>query len=1393
MRKLRLLGYERDQSVFDFENNMLRPGFLGVAFIVLISPLAAVSDEPVSFDGLRNEYRQQVHHLLQRFCLECHSSEQKEGELDLERFQQLSDVRRDPPVWQQVARMLDGEEMPPEDSPQLAPDEKKQLRDWVGRYLDAESQARAGDPGPVVLRRLNNAEYTYTIRDLTEVGLLDPTRQFPVDGAANEGFTNTGTAQGMSPSLVTKYLDAAKQVSRHAVLLPDGIRFSPQTTRRDRTDTMVARIQEFYRLFTDSSGGTAVDLGDGIKFTTNQGGRLSVEKYLVATLVERDALSGGKKTIDAVASERDFSAKYLGSLWHMLTGAANGQSLLLDQLRNRWQTADTNDAAAIAAEIAAWQKVLWKLNMIGHVGRKGMPTSWQEAVAPIVSQQEYELALPKSSDGEDVVLYLSAGDAGDGNESDCVVWKNPRLEGGKQPLALRDVAGVHQRLAELRRDMLSQTTRYLAAVADAEIKPNADLATIAARHEVDAERLKVWLDYLQVGVRGQLEVTGHFTEKQLVAQDHDFIHGWGSNDTPLIQANSSDREVRIPGTVKPHSVYAHPSPTLFAAIGWRSPLDGAVNVEVRVTDAHRQCGNGQEWVVQHRTNRKIGNLWQGEFDGGGSATMPETTITIHKDELVSFMVGPRHGQHGCDLTEVNFSITEIGGARRVWDLAKDVADNILESNPHADRLGNMNIWHFYQGNVADVNMESNGLFSVPSGSLLARWQAEMDAGERQSLAKRVQHLALGDPPADENSPEALLFKHLQGLAVTIKPNDLLENLQPDNRFGKHPLGHAIDSADLVVKAPAVVEFRVPAEFADGRLLRVTGQLESKHGRDGSVQLQVGTTRPESHRVSPGVPIMMANDDQVRRRFEQAFDDFRNLFPLALCYAQIVPIDEIVTLALFHREDNLLKQLILNDDQAAELDRLWDELYFVSQEPIALTVALEQILEFSTQTNPDEPEEWRPLRKPINDRADAFRQRLIETEPTHVEAVLEFANRAWRRPLTDAEHQGLRNLYQRLRDSEIPHEEAIRLTLTRVLTSPAFLYKREIQVPGKDPVPVSDVELATRLSYFLWSSLPDDELRAAAAMGHLQDDEGLVAQANRMLQDGRTRRLAIQFACQWLHLRDFDQNDDKSENLYPEFAVLRHDMYEETVRFFENMFCNDGSILDMLDADHTFLNETLARHYGIGEVNGNEWQRVDGVQGKGRGGVLGMASFLASQSGASRTSPILRGNWIYETILGERLPRPPADVPQLPDEVPKGLTARQMIELHSSIAECAKCHARLDPYGFALEQYDAIGRLRLQEVDTKTTLIDGRTIAGIDGLRDYLAKDRRDDIVRQFCRKLLGFALGREVLLSDTPLLKEMQTKLEANDFQFGVVVDSIITSRQFRDIRGRDMVYNAEH
>jgi hypothetical protein len=333
-----------------------------------------------------------------------------------------------------------------------------------------------------------------------------------------------------------------------------------------------------------------------------------------------------------------------------------------------------------------------------------------------------------------------------------------------------------------------------------------------------------------------------------------------------------------------------------------------------------------------------------------------------------------------------------------------------------------------------------------------------------------------------------------------------------------------------------------------------------------------------------------------------------------------------------------------------------------------------------------------------------------------------------------------------------------------------------------------------LSYFLWSSSPDAELERLADAGRLRDPEVLAAQTLRMLADDRTRSLAIEFGTQWIHVRGFDGLKEKNEKLFPNFdANLRKAIYEEAILFFQDLFQADRPVGHLLDADETFLNETLARHYGIPGVAGPAWRRVSGVRKYGRGGVLGLAAVQARQSGASRTSPVLRGNWVVETLLGEKLPRPPADVPRLPEEEGGAdhLTMRQRVERHARAPECAVCHQRIDPFGFALEKYDPIGRLRTQDLgglplDARATLKDGTAFEGIDGLRGYLLAAKKEVIVRLFCRKLLGYALGRSVTLSDQALLDQMVLELQKKEGRLSHAVLAVVRSPQFRMIRGRD-------
>ena len=361
-----------------------------------------VSAEPreSSLDELGDRYASEVRPLVERYCQKCHSAERTEADLDLTAFATLSDVRKDAQAWQRVREMLDSGQMPPRGAKQPSSAERERLQGWVRSYLKVEARANAGDPGPVVLRRLSNAEYTYTVRDLTGVDSLEPTREFPVDGAAGEGFMNTGSSLVMSPSLLTKYLDAGKEIASHAVLLPDGVRFSARPRVATGRTRPSARSRNSMRSSPTSRGRSR---------SKNTSPRRSSNA--------RRSTSGGKSVAD-VASERGLNAKYLETLWTLFH--AKGPSLLLEPLRGRWRIAKPGDAGALAAEIGRWQRALWSFRTVGHM------KAWQVPVSPVATTADVRLKIPPPAAGEsEVRLYLAAGDAGDGNEQTSWSGRDP--------------------------------------------------------------------------------------------------------------------------------------------------------------------------------------------------------------------------------------------------------------------------------------------------------------------------------------------------------------------------------------------------------------------------------------------------------------------------------------------------------------------------------------------------------------------------------------------------------------------------------------------------------------------------------------------------------------------------------------------------------------------------------------------------------------------------------------------------------------------------------------------------------------------------------------------------------------------------------------------------------
>ncbi|HVJ69241.1 MAG TPA: DUF1592 domain-containing protein, partial [Caulifigura sp.] len=531
---------------------------------------------------------------------------------------------------------------------------------------------------------------------------------------------------------------------------------------------------------------------------------------------------------------------------------------------------------------------------------------------------------------------------------------------------------------------------------------------------------------------------------------------------------------------------------------------------------------------------------------------------------------------------------------------------------------------------------------------------------------------------------------------------------------------------------------------------------------------------------------------------------------------------------YFRDDTPLMEMILDDAGRRELDRLWLEFDFVAFVPerqhaefifyeraessfmrtpqfdfarsedkdatseAKLTRLAEVYLAKATdslKTNGGEPMVLEVIAdhfKFTNANIRHIEKVRVEAEPTHLSALVRFVERAYRRPLTPAEREDVLGFYRQLRSRDgLSHEDAIRDSVASVLMSPHFCYRIDLlEASGGEAAAkpetesavlqvqrLSESSLASRLSYFLWSSMPDDELLAHAARGDLHRPEVMAAQARRMLKDPRSRALAVGFGGNWLDFRRFEEHNAVDRNRFPAFNdELRQAMFEEPVRFLLDVIVHDRPVLDLIYGKHTFVNCFLAKHYGIDGIGGpaDRWVRIDDADRYERGGLLPMAVFQTANASGLRTSPVKRGYWVVRRVLGEQIPPPPAVVPELPkDEAQLGdLTLRQALERHRQDKNCAACHARFDSFGLVFENFGPVGERREKDlggkpVDTRANFPDGSDRTGLDGLRDYIRAEREDDFVDQLTSKLFVYALGRGLMLSDDKALRQMREQLKA--------------------------------
>jgi len=682
-----------------------------------------------------------------------------------------------------------------------------------------------------------------------------------------------------------------------------------------------------------------------------------------------------------------------------------------------------------------------------------------------------------------------------------------------------------------------------------------------------------------------------------------------------------------------------------------------------------------------------------------------------------------------------------------------------------------------------------------------------------SNAPAMVRLQLDSVLGDSHGQTFVIIRELLGLLTPETTNHFA--------FGRHPRGETVPPTSLVIHGtdPIVLSFKVPPGTTNFSVT-LNLELDSRHSEDrivrcrATIDTATGTVTRLALLAPDKSPLLAMIADQLVA-FASALPQVSHREPAPSDRDPIpAPYDNKYESpdrnyfhykVKYHRDDRFLAERILDDQERHDLDVAWADLLgsfdyhdlklrflkgkLGGSKDVGTTSDLtpEQVAQFPESVRSD-------VAALVADRKAVMAAHRA-AEPGHIEDVLALAQRAWRRPISAEETARLRRFYFDLRSpsgNALNHVAAVRALIARVLTAPAFLYRFEPpsrrDEAGPERLALSDDALSSRLSFFLWASIPDEELRRAARAGELREASGLVAQAQRLLRDPKARRLATEFFGQWYGFYGFERHDGVDRTRFPEFTdALRRSLYEEAVAFFGHIIDGNGPVDDILFTEEVFLNDELARHYGWKTASplGSEIVRVRREDARARGGLLGLGAILTVTSPPLRTSPVKRGDWVLRRVLGTPPPPPPANAGSIADDDADddGLSVRERLAQHSRQASCAHCHSRFDPLGFALEHFDPIGRWRDayrdgREIEAFGTLQDGATIRGLSGLEDYL-RQHRPLFYRTLSAKLLGYALGRNELLSDRPLIDALVEDC-ASGGGFAQLALRIVRSPQFR-------------
>jgi Protein of unknown function (DUF1592)/Protein of unknown function (DUF1588)/Protein of unknown function (DUF1587)/Protein of unknown function (DUF1595)/Protein of unknown function (DUF1585) len=1287
---------------------------VGLSLLLLLATSATLYGDksaPMSAES-RLLFEQQIQPLLVKTCGECHGKTPMDNDLDLTSFDSAEAMIARPKMLGDVAERVRDGDMPPQEAPQPTAAEREQLLSWITAALDAEAAARAGDPGPVTLRRLSNTEYDNAIRDLTGVDMR-PTqaREFPVDSVGGEGFANVGDAMPVTPELVERYHLAARDVAARAVLLPNGFRFSSSPDRPTWTQETLESLRSFHARYAGASG------------------EPPLATHLAATLRHRDKFaSGGHAAIAAIAAEEQLNATYLAALWEGLSGVgrsglrqksstsgilANPTTLEMQQWREKMAQYEADKQRRQAAMESGKQKIESQWSSSKRV----LAQSRIEEVGSVPF--EHQVSIQR---GELILLTVLPND-NHGADSTLVEW------------TIRETTG-------------DQRTWSVADLVPNLLKGN----SWSDRHEARWSFLET------------TSTPAFLTEQRDSIAGQSALKAWSLGPEPSVFVNSGTEDLQLWTTLPARSFFVHPGPLRPVAVAWTSPIDGELLVSGRVADAHPAGLDGISFELSH-------------------------------------VAAPDLGQALVDLGAISTALPDPGPApdllahiRELWQTATDPAPILAAIKATQDQL-------FLS------NYGKNAVIAVGNGFPAWEELRRVVARERVEGAARELVFKLVTLPAQPDTfvvwdqlrleggdgPTLVLAEHPELRAAVEAACGI--------KFGQHPQNRPVPTSALVTAAGAelVIDLKSLPESLQKLLTLprfLSADVSIDEGSPESAAVQAFVIAATGGGGTHAEPVAQATTDnprvativhqRVAPEKARSAAEFRALFPPAVLFEPIIPRDAQGSLFLYHREDEPLRRLLLDEAGRAELDRLWSELQFVSEQAFATPRMLEEITQYYRRPNDGARIMFFYMQlfdEQVKQEEADLRAVKVAAERGHLEELLAFASRAWRRPLTDDERDTLLASYRADRADGVQHDPAFRAVLARVLSSPWFLYRVEQPATGPGWQPVSGDELATRLSFLLWDSIPDDELRATAE--RLHEPAVMEEQLRRMLKDTRMRGMAEEFGARWLGVRDFVTNHGRNLQHFPEFTpVVRDALAEEPVKFFEDLLVSDRPVADVIAADAVVVNDVLAQHYGIPGVTGPQWRRVENVSAYGRGGLLGFGAVLAKTAAASRTSPIKRGAWVVQ-MLGERLPKTPPGVPPLPETPPAGLSVREITERHRQDPVCADCHIRIDPYGMTLEQFDALGRLRandLQPGDAKATTRDGTEIDGFVGLRNYIAGPRHEDVLRALAQKLTGYALGRAVQLSDRKLVEEL-TKTMASGGRWSDALLIIAHSEQFRCIR----------